>query len=198
MPASAPVGSSATMAPISEMVMATLRLANRIRHRGRPAQFPEHLARRCRPGPHQFELQRIGRGKALHHADRDRKEAEIGRDDRFRQQPVQPERSKHHDEDRGEREDRHHLRADDPWEQASFQHPAMHDQQCQQRRRTMRQARSRAASPTASPASDRPGCAAQAADSRTRNRRKSTRSGAAPAAVAAPRSIVPDRTSVTV
>ena len=53
------------------------------RQRGRPAQLPERLRRRGAVGAHQVEMDRIGRAQALHHADRDREEGEIGRDQRL-------------------------------------------------------------------------------------------------------------------
>ena len=47
---------------------------------------------------------------------------------RFRQQPAQSERAEHHDDDRRHRENRHHLGADDPRQQAFFQRTHVHDE----------------------------------------------------------------------
>ena len=60
------------------------------RRRGRPAQLAEHLRLAGAVGAHQVELQRIGRAQSLHHADGDREEAQIHRDDRLGQQAVKP------------------------------------------------------------------------------------------------------------
>ena len=64
---------------------ADLQAGEQERHRGRPSAAWRTVAASWRQiGPHQVELQGVGRAQALDHADRDRKEAQIGRDDRFR------------------------------------------------------------------------------------------------------------------
>ncbi len=119
------------------------------RHRGGQAQLPQHLGGRRRPGAHEVALDRVRRGQPLHHADRHRKEAQIGRDQRFRQQPAQADGTEHHDDDRRDGEDRHHLRADDPGHQALFQHAHMHDRALRARCRARCRGESRRRSPRA-------------------------------------------------
>ena len=83
-------------------------------------------ALRRRIGAHEVELQRIGRTEALHHADRHRKEREIGRDRRLRRDAGDVELVEDDDDHRRERDDRDGLRGDDPRHHRPFE-PAHRD-----------------------------------------------------------------------
>ena len=74
----------ATMAPTSAAATAIFIDTKRIGQRRRPAQLPEHLPAAGVVGAHQIEMDRLGRAQALHHADGDREEGQVGRDQRLR------------------------------------------------------------------------------------------------------------------
>ena len=87
----------------------------------RRAQLEERLRAGRRIGAHEVELQRIGRAEALHHADRDRKEREIGGDRRLGRDAGDVELVEDDDDHRRERDDRHRLRGDDPRHHRAFE-----------------------------------------------------------------------------
>ena len=83
-------------------------------------------ASRRRIGAHEVELQRIGRAEALDHADRHRKERQIGRDRRLRRDAGDVELVEDDDDHRRERDDRDGLRGHDPRHHRSLE-PAHRD-----------------------------------------------------------------------
>ncbi len=90
------------------------------RARGR-AQLQERLQSGRRIGAHEIELKGIGRAKALHHADRDRKERQIGGDRRLGRDAGDVELIEDDDDHRRERDDGHRLRGDDPGHHRSLE-----------------------------------------------------------------------------
>ena len=161
------------------------------RHRGRPAQLPEGLPAAGMVGAHQIELHRLRRGQALHHADRHREEAQIGRDQRLRHEALEADRAQHDDDDGGDGQDRNRLRGDDPGQQTLLQRPHVHDQHREHDADHSCQWRSPAASRPASPRRGRRGCAWNLAAWPARYGRARPRPDAAPATAAAPGSLSP-------
>ena len=74
-----------------------------------------------------IKLHRVGRTQPLHHADNDREEREIGRDDRLRDQPLKPQRIHHHDDHRRDGKDRNGLAGNGPGHHAHVHRPVVND-----------------------------------------------------------------------
>ena len=60
----------------------------------RPAQLPEHLAIAGAIGALEIEIDRVGRAEAFDHADGDREEGQVRRDQRLGQEAGQADRGK--------------------------------------------------------------------------------------------------------
>ena len=127
MPATAPVGSSPTMAPTRLAAIATFIEVNRNGTEAGTRSFQNTCAGARIVGAHQVEIDRLGRAQPLHHADGDRKERQIGRDQRLRDQPGHADRGEHDDDHRRDRQDRDRLRGDDPRHQAAVERDDVDD-----------------------------------------------------------------------
>ena len=155
------------------------------RARGR-AEFQEGLRAGRRIGAHEIELQRIGRAEALHHADGDREERQIGGDRRLWRDAGDVELVEDDDDHRRERDDRHGLRGDDPRHHRPLEpaHRDDEDGEPDAERRADGEADQRLLK--RDQAHDRRGCASRSARLRRRACKVRSRPDAGPAVSAAP------------
>ncbi len=107
---------------------ADLHRGEEIGQRDGPAQLDEALPAGGAVGAHEVELDALGRAEALDHADDDREEAEIGRDQRLGDQPGDANGVEHDDDHRRDGEDRHGLAGDDPRHQRAVHGVVVNDE----------------------------------------------------------------------